>query len=49
MRQESRVRMRGVRAAMEQEEPGVTPVKGGGGGKEGPGLRFARNHSCALQ
>ena len=30
-RQESGVRMRGVRAETEQEEPGGTPVTGGGG------------------
>ena len=30
-RQDSRVRMRGVRAETEQEEPGGTPVRGGGG------------------
>ena len=32
-RQESRVRMRGLRVETEQEEPGVTPVTGGGGGQ----------------
>ena len=32
-RQGSRVRMRGVRAETEQEEPGGTPVRGGGGGQ----------------
>ena len=45
-RQESGVRMRGVRAETEQEEPGGTPVTGGGGQTWFEDLR---NHSCALQ
>ena len=45
--QESRVRMRGVRAETEQET-GVTASKGGRGREEGSGLRFLRNHFCAL-
>ena len=32
--EQSRVRMRGVRAETEQEEPGGTPVRGGGGGED---------------
>ena len=45
-RQESGVRMRGVKAETEQEEPGGTPVTGGGGQTW---FEVLRNHSCALQ
>ena len=45
-RQESRVRMREERAELEQEEPGVTPVKEEG--EDLHSLRFLKNHSCAL-
>ena len=38
--------MRGVRAETEQEEPGGTPVRGGGGQTW---FEVLRNHSCALQ
>ena len=47
IREQSWVKMRGVRVETEQEEPGVTPVIGGG--DDWYGLRFSRNHSCALQ